>query len=326
MTLQVVKLDPKEYGLDTEKATGIEKSFLPKIVERDGYVSVYENILTKEISKEVCNEAKELGKKLVKVRTGIAEIHKTEKAYYLAAGRFVDALKNKLTLPVEQMESKLEEIAEYFEKQEEQRIENLKVERWAAIKDYTDQIPSGLDTMNDEMFDIVLSGLKSKYFEKIESEKEAERIRLENAAKEKAERERLRLENEALQIQIKKEREDAELRQKAIEAKAKKEREDAERLADIERKKQAEILAKKEAELKAIKDSEIKAENERKEAEIKAKLEAENAAKAPIKKQLSVWVDGFAIAEINIKSHKKDLIIEKFQAFKKWAKGEIDNI
>jgi hypothetical protein len=81
LTLEVTKVDPKEYGLDIEKASGIEKSFLPKIAEREGYVSVYENILTKEISKEVCNEAKELAKKLVKVRTGIAEIHTVEKLF-----------------------------------------------------------------------------------------------------------------------------------------------------------------------------------------------------------------------------------------------------
>lgn len=42
------------------------------------------------------------------------------------------------------------------------------------------------------------------------------------------------------------------------------------------------------------------------------KAEAEKNAKAPIKKQLSIWVDGFSIAEINVENDKKALIKEKF--------------
>ncbi len=84
--------------------------------------------------------------------------------------------------------------------------------------------------------------------------------------------------------------------------------------------------AKLEAELQAKNDAEIKAENERKQAELKAKAEAEKNAKAPIKKQLSIWVDGFSIAEINVDNEKKALIKEKFEAFKKWAKNEIESI
>jgi len=185
--MEVLKIDPKEYGLDVEKATGIEKSFLPKISERDGYVSVYENILTKEISKEVCNEASELRKKLVKVRTGIAEIHKTEKAYYLAAGRFVDALKNKLTLPVEQMEEKLSEIEKYYETLEAERKKALKAESFLEVKKYSDSDIEGLDTMDNEMFELILSGLKTKYEEKVKADQEAERIRIENEEKERKE-------------------------------------------------------------------------------------------------------------------------------------------
>ena len=80
------------------------------------------------------------------------------------------------------------------------------------------------------------------------------------------------------------------------------------------------------AELQAKKDAEIKVENERKQVELKAKAEAEKNAKAPIKKQLSIWVDSFSISEINIENDKKALIKEKFEAFKKWAKNEIESI
>ena len=80
------------------------------------------------------------------------------------------------------------------------------------------------------------------------------------------------------------------------------------------------------AELQAKKDAEIKVENERKQVGLKAKAEAEKNAKAPIKKQLSIWVDSFSISEINIENDKKALIKEKFEAFKKWAKNEIESI
>ena len=42
--MELVKIYPVEYGLDTTKAKSIEDSFLPKIAERDGYVSVIEKI------------------------------------------------------------------------------------------------------------------------------------------------------------------------------------------------------------------------------------------------------------------------------------------
>lgn len=55
--IQVVLIDPKEYGLEELKAAQIENSFAPKLVERNGYVAVYEQLLTKEITKEVSKEA-----------------------------------------------------------------------------------------------------------------------------------------------------------------------------------------------------------------------------------------------------------------------------
>ena len=82
------------------------------------------------------------------------------------------------------------------------------------------------------------------------------------------------------------------------------------------------------SELKAKKEAEIKAENERKEAEEKARKEAEKLAKAPVKKQLSVWVDSFEINRTYIDTNNataKD-IISKFEAFKNWAKKEIENL
>lgn len=189
------------------------------------------------------------------------------------------------------------------------------------------------EAMSDESFGSFLSSLKSTYEAKIEAERKAEEERI---AKEKADaeaREQQRLENERLKAEAEKREKEIEAERKTNEQKLTEERAKAKAEADrIEAENKAklkaeqEAKAKLEAELQAKKDAEIKAENERKQAELKAKAEAEKNAKAPIKKQLSIWVDGFSIAEINVENEKKALIKEKFEAFKKWAKNEIESI
>lgn len=84
--------------------------------------------------------------------------------------------------------------------------------------------------------------------------------------------------------------------------------------------------AKVEAELQAKKDADAKVEKERLAEEKRKQDEAKALAKAPIKKQLTVWVDDFKIAELNLENEKKTLIVQKFEAFKKWAKSEIESL
>lgn len=78
------------------------------------------------------------------------------------------------------------------------------------------------------------------------------------------------------------------------------------------------MQAKKDAEAQAERD--ILAEEERK------KKEAEKLAKAPIKKQLSAWVNSFKIPETTVQNDKAELIKAKFVAFKKWAMFEIESL
>lgn len=358
MTTEIVKIDPVEYGLDTTKAKSIEDSFLPKIAERDGYVSVYENILTKEITDEVANEANELRKKLVKVRTGIVEVHKIEKEYYLNAGRFVDALKNKLIKPIQQMEEKLDEVYSFIEnkrKEEEQKVIDT---RNAIIEALGGKTFPNIQHMDQDSFNLFVKGLEAAKKERDEAErKEAERIAKEQQeAAERAkitrersgklfqyfvyekslmeedlsditeeqfqnlltigqkakdrhekEQERLRLENEKLK------------KQAAIDAKIA-----AEKAAENER------LRKQEADRKA---AEEKAAKEKAEAEKAAKEAAAKAAKAPVKEKLNNWVDGFDIGypteTRNWTPEQKAVLMDinnKFEAFKKWAKAEIEKI
>lgn len=349
---QIVLIDPKEYGLEELKASQIEQSFAPKLVERNGYVAVYEQLLTKEITKEVSKEAGDLRKKLVKVRTGIADIHKTEKAFYLASGRYVDALKNKLTLPIEQMEEQLTAIEKHYENIEKQRIENLHNERLAMIMPYLDDV-TGLSfgSMEQDVFNAYLTAKKQAHADKIAAELKAEQERIEREEKEAAEREAQRIENERLkkeaekrESEIKAEREEAARKQKELDDKLAAEKAAADEALRIEREKadaerkrieaenEAKLAAERAerekvvAELKAKQEEELKAENERKQAEAKAAKEAEKLAKAPIKKQLTAWVQEFSVPQNTIEHATKTLIEEKFVAFKVWANSEIEKI
>jgi hypothetical protein len=191
MNTELVKVDPKEYGLEEVQVATIEQAFLPKITERDGYAQIYEQLITKELTKELCNEARELRLKLVKTRTGIADIHKTQKAFFLAAGKFVDAWKNKETAPVEQMEEKLSEIEKHFENIEKERIAKLEADRLTLTKQFTEYPASNLGLMADIVFDSYLLGLKVAYEAKIKAEREAEQLRIDNERIDKLGRERI---------------------------------------------------------------------------------------------------------------------------------------
>lgn len=341
---ELIKVDPKEYGLEENQAQTIEQAFLPKIQERDGYAAIYGSLITKEINLQTEKEARELRLKLVKVRTGIAEIHKTQKAFFLAAGRFVDAWKNKEIAPIEQMEENLSKIEMYSENIRREKIAKLEAERKELVMKFSEVVPIGLGTMDISVFDSYLTGLELAYNARIkaEQEAEAERLRLievekENARLKAIEDERIRLENERLKAEaekreraieaerkkqaelIAKERAEAEAKQRAIEEEARK----AAALAEAERKRlQDEIAAKEAAEAAA------KAEIDRKEKE---RIEDEKkAAKAPDKTKLLKWVNEVSMPELKLGTPEgigvAQTIDEKFAAFKRWAQNLIETL
>lgn len=205
MTTEITKIDPKEFGLSEVEVQTIESAFMPKIVERDGLKQVYEELITKEITPELCREAKTVRLKLVKVRTGIADIHKTQKAFFLAAGRFVDAWKNKETLPVTQMEENLQAIEEHYDRIEADRIAKLQEERAAELRKYQDEtafIPGNLGELTEQVWANYLLGVKTAYEQKIAAEKAAAEAEAARIEAEKAEQERIRVENERLKKEV----------------------------------------------------------------------------------------------------------------------------
>ena len=336
---ELEKINPTEFGLEVSQVETIEQAFLPKIQEREALVAIYDQLITSELTPELCKEAKEVRLKLVKVRTGIAEIHKTQKAFFLAAGRFVDAWKNKETLPVEQMEEKLYEIENYYINIEKAQKAQLQAERLLEVSKYTEYPANALGEMEQQVYDAYLQGLKVAYDAKIEAERKAEEERLAAIEAEKVERERIRVENERLKAEaeqkekeLAEERAKAEAERKALEEAARKEREAAEAIlkaeqekARLESEKAANEKAALEAELKAKADKEAAELKAKQEAEKQAKLEAEKAAKAPRKEKLTKWVESFQIPTFENDEVAAN-ITARFNSFKKWAESEISNI
>jgi len=265
---QLVKIDPKEFGLDELQGNDIQQAFMPKIVERDALKNLYEQLITKELTSELSAEAGTLRKKLVKVRTGISEIHKTQKAFFLAGGRFADSIKNKETLPIEQMEEKLFEIEKFAEIQEEKRIAELQAERQSLLAPYNveniEQLALGY--MTDQIWQNFLMGMKTNHEAKKAAEVKAEADRIESARVEAERLEAQRLEN--IRLKAEAEKKEKELQAERIKAKAIADKVAADKAkAEAEAKKQKDIA---EAKLKAERDKADKLA-----AELKAKADAE---------------------------------------------------
>lgn len=301
-----VKLNPKEYGLDEQKVQSIEQAFLPKIQEREVLVSVFTDIISSELTPELCRRAKETRLKLVKVRTGIADIHKTQKAFYLAAGRFVDAWKNKETEPVEQMEDRLFEIENYYVNLEKERIAKLDAERKLECLEYTQEPVANLGTMDDFVYASYLKGLKDAFEAKVEAERKAkeEQAKLEEIKRLHEERKNMAIPYYQFWSEHEKMLNFGEQSQSDFDAFMSRNKSSKEKF-DLEQKRIKEELAKankakEEAEAKAEAERKAKEEAERKaKAEEKARIEAERkAASAPDKEKLLSLIARFESVEI----------------------------
>ena len=337
---QLVKINPSEYGLSESKAQQIAAQFQPMLDKMAELEEEYNEIIKLPIeSPATAALAKELRLKYVKVRTGTAEIHKTQKAFYLAGGRFVDGWKNAQLFASEGIEAKLESIEKYAANLEKERIAKLQSEREAQLSQYgVENISSlNLGAMTDAIWNNFLTGTKTNYEAKIEAERKAEADRIAKEKADRAEREAQRLENERL----KKEAEEKEKLRIAEKAKAdailKAEREKADKLLEAQLAQAAKEKAIADAKLKAANEEREKLQREAKERQDaidkadRERIAAEKkAAKAPDKVKLTAWVNSISINEITVSAPESiqvaATITEKFNAFKAWAKTQIETI
>jgi membrane protein involved in colicin uptake len=176
--------------------------------------------------------------------------------------------------------------------------------------------------MEESVFDNLLSGARFAHEAKLKAEQEAEAERLRLIEEQRIEQERIRQENERLKAEAEAMEKELAIERKRVEE----ERKAAEAAAKAERDALEAARLAAERELQAKKDAEAKAERERMAEVERQRKEAEKLAKAPIKKQLTVWVDSFAIASPSISHPVSTEINNKFEAFKAWAKTQIENL
>lgn len=173
-------INPEDFGIAVDKAAVIESSFIELSTERDSLRQEYAQLMKQAKTLTSCKQAKELSKRIAKNRTRTAATYKTEKEVYLRGGQFIDALRNRDIKANSNMEERLNEYAEHFEKIEADRIEKLAENRDAELRKYIDVIPAGLGSMLDEVYDFYLASAKKDFNEKEEKKKlEAEATRIE---------------------------------------------------------------------------------------------------------------------------------------------------
>jgi len=269
---------PELSSIEKSKATQIKATFEPMAEMLLEFETSFNAIIDEakiEITEEVTNKAKRLRLDIGKVRIRTETVRKEQKDEYLRAGKAIDGVSNILKWAVTDRENKLKEIENYFEIQEQERINEIQANRVEKLSVYLeDANERDLAGMDEDVWNAYFN-TKKKEFEDIKAaEVQAEKDRIAKEKAEIAEQKRIKAENEKL-------KREAEAKEKAeIERKKK---EDADRkLQEAKLKKEREayeskLLQEKKAKEKIENDARIK--QEELEAKIKAKEDAELLAK-----------------------------------------------
>jgi len=301
-TTELVKLDiPELQVIEKSKAEKIKATFEPMtkmLLEFEKAFLEVTSEAEKEITKDVTIKARRLRIDIGKVRIKTGELKDKQKEYIKLEDRAIMGVHNVLVWAVKEKEDKLKDIENFFEIQEQERLEKLQSERVNKLMKYVEGAEErNLSGMDSDVWEAYFAAKKKEYNDQIAAEKQAEIDRIAKEKAEAEERERIRKDNIRLQNEIAK----AEAERKVIEEKARKEREASEAILKAEREAKAklekELIAKAEAERKAKRE-----EQKRIEAEIKAKKEAERKAKAaPDKAKLNEFakvIDELVLPEL----------------------------
>lgn len=314
MENKIVKIDPKEFGLEISSAEKITKGLTTILKEREILSEQYSKVIKLETNRDNISTFRELRLQIRDNRTkGIEPWRKTNKEIFLRGGQFVDAIGGKESKENIRMEEQLLKGEKHFEILEQERKAKLKTDREKALEKYeveTEHIQLG--EMAEDVWLNYFNGVRLQYDGRIAAEIKAEEDRIAKEKAEKAEQERIRKENE----QLRKENEARELREKMKQEliqkrtnelrpyiifirdynkminseeksyqkqlqdikQAKKEQDEYDKKEEIKRQEDRDEKAKIERELQTKKDEEIKAEQE-KQADIEAELSASDKDK-----------------------------------------------
>ena len=265
--------------LEPSKSQAILDVFVPMAAQVAVFESEYSDIIIEYaegagFTPELSEKAAKLQTAMSKPRIAIEKERVKQKAFYLSAGRAIDAVAKIYSAAMHGKEANLLEIKKHAERLEAERITQLQSERSEALSFVSEDIRTDLGTMDSETWEGLLMLKTQQKADKIAAEKASEKARIKAEKEAIAERKRIEAEN-------------AKLKAEAAKAKAEADRIAAEAAkAEAARKKsEAEAKAKADAEAAKTKaEHEAALAKERAEAkrladEIKAKADAE-AAKA----------------------------------------------
>jgi hypothetical protein len=206
MTNELIKVDPKEFGLEETKANELTVGLKTILEERNVLIDAYNDVITLEITEQTLPTFRELRLQIRDNRTkGIEKWHKVNKEFFLTGGRFVDAIKNKEIAENERMESKLLDAEKHFENIEKERLKAVHDERVQKLVPYGYEIgTTDFSAMDENMFNAILIGAEKNHNDKIELACKQEEERLEALRIEAEQKEAQRLEMERLRKRMRK--------------------------------------------------------------------------------------------------------------------------
>jgi hypothetical protein len=283
-------------GLALQEGDEIKKSYLPFIVQLAETQAQADKINFNNPTELDENIARELRLKTVKIRTGAEKLKDDRKRMYLLRGNLEQAAYKVIDASCRITEEVFINVEKAREIAEKKRQEVLRVEREEKLRPYTEDAamyPLGL--MKDDAFEALYTSLRTAQETRIAAEKKAEADRIKREKADAKAREEQRLENIRLRKEaeekdrlaeiervknaaiLKAQQEKADKERMELLAKANAERIEKARLVEIERKKDAKLFAEQVA----------KADKERKEKErllseakaMETKLAAEKKAK-----------------------------------------------
>ncbi len=170
-------------AIEPSKAAQIKATFEPMVEMLEQFEAIYNQIVSesqKGVTKELCAKAKRARLDVGKIRINTGKAKDKSKESLKREDRAIMGVHNLVVWAVTDRENKLKEIENFFEIQEQKRLEALQAERVEKLSQYIeDAHERNLSDMEEDVWQAYLGAKKKEYQDRIEAEKKAEAERLE---------------------------------------------------------------------------------------------------------------------------------------------------
>lgn len=190
------KAVPELKAFDEDEAIQLVRKFESPLAEAEKLNKRFDDMMSRKesegITEELCKEARELRLKYRPIRTGADKTKKAKKEFFVQANKAIDGLYKMVEITIKEKEAECEAIEKFYENKEKELRAELKEKREAEISEFVEEIPVGIENLDEKMYSLLLEGAKKA---KAEADKaaEAERKRLEAEEKARQEQEAERL-------------------------------------------------------------------------------------------------------------------------------------